>query len=452
MESIQQIAENFINKMIEVDMCEGVSGSLEKMKDIADEAICRISEQKLQEMDQAIFNNRNLRRNWVVERKEVPRELLTEHGMVQFSRRYYRNRHSGERRYLMDELVGIDKGERIEAGLVSKLCETAVDNSYAKSSKLCCKGEVSRQTVMRKTRKVENIKALPVEPRLGIREIHIQADEDHVALQDGRRSTIVKMVAIHESAVKVSSKRWRLPQRHLMSSYNEPVEDFWLRVADEIEQRYGGNEELAIYVHGDGASWIRSGVKWLKNSYFVLDKFHVSRMIKRVTGNDEGYAQYIWDQMAWDDRANINLMVRACIDTEICTPSTGEDFMQYIRNNWDGIQIWYDTNHHAGGSCAEGLVSHVLSSRLSSRPCGWLDDGLETISRLRVYVLNGGRITPEHVRQCKKPAIRVTKQLKIAMRMTERFEYAGPTAPHISHRNSPAYRLFNAISNGGHAI
>lgn len=51
MESIQQIAENFINKMIEVDMCEGVSGSLEKMKDIADEAICRISEQKLQEMD-----------------------------------------------------------------------------------------------------------------------------------------------------------------------------------------------------------------------------------------------------------------------------------------------------------------------------------------------------------------------------------------------------------------
>ena len=452
MESIQQIAEKFINKIMEVDICEGMSKSLEKMKEIADEAICRIIEQKVEEMDQAIFEHANLRKNFVAERKEVPREVLTAHGMVRFRRRYYRNRYSGEHRYLTDEFVGIEKGERIEAGLVSRLCETAVDNSYAKSSRLCCKGEVSRQTVMRKTRKVENLKELPVEARPGIREIHIQADEDHVALQDKRRSTIVKMVAIHESAEKVSSKRWRLPQRHLMSSYKEPVEDFWLRVADEIERRYGGNEELRIYIHGDGAAWIRSGVKWLKNSYFVLDKFHVSRMIQRLTGNDEGYGQYIWDQMAFDDRRNIHWMAQACVDTGICAPDTGEEFMQYIRNNWDGIRIWYDSNHHAGGSCAEGLVSHVLSSRLSSRPCGWMDDGLETISRLRVYVLNGGRITPEHIRKSRKPSVRLTKQLKSAMRMTERFEYAGPTASHISHRNSPEYCLFNAISKGGHVI
>jgi len=118
-----------------------------------------------------------------------------------------------------------------------------------------------------------------------VRVLHLQADEDHVAMQEGRKDTIVKLVAIHEPAVRVRKKRWKLQQRHLMSSYKEPVEDFWLRVADEIDRRYTDPEKMTVYIHGDGASWIRSGTKWLNSSHFVLDKLHVQQMVKRVTGN-----------------------------------------------------------------------------------------------------------------------------------------------------------------------
>ena len=35
----------------------------------------------------------------------------------------------------------------------------------------------------------------------------------------------------------------------------------------------------------------------------------------------------------------------------------------------------------------QGLVSHTLSSRLSSRPCSWSYRGLDDVSRLRVHLL-----------------------------------------------------------------
>lgn len=449
MESIQQIAEKFIQGIMSVNICEGITNGLAAMGRLADEAICRMAEQKLMEMDEAIYANSNLRRNWVVEHKNEPRELLTKHGQLQFSRRYYLNQKTGEHKYLVDDLVGIERGERVEAGLVAELCETAVDNSYAKSSRICCQGEVTRQTVMRKTRQVKKCQPKEIKPRENVRVIHIQADEDHVAMQDGRRDTIVKLVAIHEPALQVSKKRWRLPQRHLMSSYGESTDDFWLRVADEIDRRYVDMDKLTIYIHGDGASWIRSGTKWLCNSHFVLDKYHVKQKVNRVVGDNEDYKQYIWDQFELNERQKIIELTQACIDTEICAEKTGNELIQYIRGNWDGIRIWYDEKHRAGGSCAEGLVSHVLSSRLSSRPCGWRDEGLETISRLRVHVLNGGRITPDDVRKPHKPVIRVTNALKKAMNLGV---YNSTNALRTDHRSSSDYRLFKAITEGGYAI
>lgn len=452
MEIIQQVTENFIKQAKSVDLCKGLTSSLEELKAICNEFICRVVEEKLGELDQAIYANPRYRSNWKVEHKDVPRELLTSFGSLQFSRRYYRNSETDERRYLVDGLVGIAPGERVEAGLVAQLCETATDQSYAKSAKLCCDGQVSRQTVMRKTRQVKEQPEEVVEKRSGVRVLHLQADEDHVAMQDGRKDTIVKLVAIHEPAVRVSKKRWKLQQRHLMSSYKEPVEDFWLRVADEIDRRYTDPEKMTIYIHGDGASWIRSGTKWLNNSHFVLDKFHVQQMVKRVTGNQAEYGQVIWDHFEMDERRKINELTQACMDSEVCAESTGKEFMQYLRSNWDGIQIWYDEHHQAGRSCAEGLVSHVLSSRLSSRPCGWRDEGLATVSRLRVHVLNGGRIKPEDVRKAPKPAIRLTKGLQRAITIDSRYEFNGGRVMHTDHRSSAEYRLFKAITAGGHTL
>jgi hypothetical protein len=449
MESIQQIAEKFIQEILDVDILEGLTPSLQVMGELSQAFICRATEHKLQAADEAIFACRNLRRDWRVEHKGVAREQLTEHGQIQFRRRYYHNSKSGERKYLLDDLVGIETRDRVEAGLIAKLSSAAASHSYAKSSELCCDGQVTRQTVMNKTRQVKVCEQERPALREDVDVIHIQADEDHVAMQDGRRDSIVKLIAIHEPAQKVSSKRWQLPKRHLLTSYKENTGDLWLRVADEIARRYGDRDTLTIYIHGDGARWIRNGTQWLKNSHFVLDKFHVSQKLHRVIGDAEGFRQYIWDNLAKDKLQAIEHLTEALVNSEACAEQTGKDFVRYIRNNRDGIRIWYDEKHPVGGSCAEGLVSHVLSSRLSSRPCGWLDEGLETVSRLRVHVLNGGKITAENVRKPSKPVIHSTKTLKKAMRPGV---FHRSMVMHSDRRHSPEYRLFKAITEGGHAI
>ena len=51
------------------------------------------------------------------------------------------------------------------------------------------------------------------------------------------------------------------------------------------------------------------------------------------------------------------------------------------------------------GSCTEGLVSHVLSSRFSRNPMGWSKKGLGSLSKARVYVLNGGVLSSKGYRR-----------------------------------------------------
>lgn len=451
MESIQQIAEQFIRDTGAIDITQGLTGALERARHLAGAFICRLLEHKLMEMDQAVFEERSLRKDWTVEHKDVTRELLTDQGLLQFSRRYYRNQKTGARRYLVDDLVGIDPYERLEAGLTAKLCEAAVDNSYQKSARVCCDNQVSRQTVMNKTRQVTRCELDPIEKRREVPVIHIQADEDHVAMQDGRRDSIVKLVAIHEPARQIGKKRWELPQRHLLTSYGEAVDDFWLRVADVIHERYGDREDLQVYIHGDGAAWIKTGLSWIKNSRFVLDKYHFLKYLNPVVGNHEEYRQYILDELADGNRLKIDHLVEAIVESEVCSREAGEKFVSYLHGNWEGIQIWYDQNHQAGPSCAEGLVSHVLSSRLSSRPRGWRDEGLETISRLRVHVLNGGRIGPENIRKKRKQAVRERAKKKLRQKLS--FDiYNESRVLHSDHRTSTQYRLFKAITNGGRAV
>ena len=137
--------------------------------------ICRVMEHKLMEIDKALLETPSLRKGWVIEHRDVPRELLTDHGLLQFSRRYYRNQKTGKRSYLVDDLVGIEPFERVEAGLSARLCEASVDHSYQKSSKVCCESQVSRQTVMNKTRQVTKCVLEPVETRQDVPVIHIQA-------------------------------------------------------------------------------------------------------------------------------------------------------------------------------------------------------------------------------------------------------------------------------------
>ena len=75
------------------------------------------------------------------------------------------------------------------------------------------------------------------------------------------------------------------------------------------------------------------------------------------------------------------------------------------------------------GCSAEGHVSHILSSRLSSRPLGWSKTGVDQMARLRVFVANGGNVYDIFM-QKKKEAINEARKIKIDRRLSGNESYA----------------------------
>ncbi|MBQ6206458.1 MAG: UPF0236 family protein [Oscillospiraceae bacterium] len=63
----------------------------------------------------------------------------------------------------------------------------------------------------------------------------------------------------------------------------EKTEDIWDEVLTELEKRYDLSQTV-IYLHGDGANWIRSGLEYLPNAVFVLDPYHKTNISGKASG------------------------------------------------------------------------------------------------------------------------------------------------------------------------
>lgn len=82
------------------------------------------------------------------------RKLVTLNGKINFERRYYEDIDTGEKHYLVDEIMGIQKRERIDKNVRAKVIEFAGDISYSKSGKAVVGNEeISSTTVMKNVRK-----------------------------------------------------------------------------------------------------------------------------------------------------------------------------------------------------------------------------------------------------------------------------------------------------------
>ena len=79
------------------------------------------------------------------------------------------------------------------------------------------------------------------------------------------------------------------------------------------------------------------------------------------------------------------------VDSDVCTDKKASELLGYLENNKEGIINHFTLDH--GGSCAEGLVSHVFSRRFSRDPMSWSLGGVRKLSEIRVHLENGGKLS-----------------------------------------------------------
>lgn len=401
---VLQICEKFIGDVAEFFGAGSIKKIEEMEKTLEEKAnsfILSMMTAYLEVLDNAILENKAARCNKgiVIERRNDKRELYTAFGQLKFSRTYFHDKRNREYVYLLDQAVGLENYERVSGTLAVNLVKHAQESSYGESSRHVTDGAVSRQTVMQKLRLVKDLQIEPSSEKQSVRILHVDADEDHVALQDGTNA-IVPLICIYEG-VKQTGKRGQCINPHYISSYGKKTEELWLEAVDWIYNSYDIDKIERIYLHGDGAWWIKEGLKWLPKSKMVLDKYHLHKSILSAAGRNTKARQEIYSALLNDDKKAFKQISKHLLEGAESEAHTKriKNCLRYLRNNWAAITIYQQ--EACGRSCTEGHVSHVLSSRLSSRPMGWSKKGLGIMAELRAYCSSGGQISLKHLKQNK---------------------------------------------------
>lgn len=398
---IQEVMEKIIKgytKSLEelINNKKDISKFIREIKVLLDEIGVDLVKEALEIADYTVRESTDRKKEYHIQRRDDEKTLITIFGDVNYKMTYYKNKKDGSYTYLSDEILGIESHDRMDLSFKAKLLENALDLSYKKSGmKVSDNTKVTDQTVMNTIRelgKIENNAVNISDEKKEEDILFVEADEDHVAMQDGTNKEI-KLVYVHEGKELVSKDRYKLKNPRYFTGEYKNSEVLWLEVADYIERAYDTDKIGRIYLSGDGAPWIKEGINWINKSEYVLDYFHLSKYVRVATAHMEpSFHSILWNYINDLNKKAVSDMLNIIIkETESKTKREAVKVSKrYILKNWEGIVKRYDDEYI--GCSAEGHVSHILSDRLSSRPLGWCLLGADQMARLRVYNANGGDI------------------------------------------------------------
>ena len=154
-----------------------------------------------------------------------------------------------------------------------------------------------------------------------------------------------KLVYVHEGLDydKCTKKRTRLKNIRYFGGVYKESEDLWLKVSEYIDEQYDIDFMDTVYLSGDGASWIKTGLDWIPKSRFVLDKYHLKKYIIAATSHleDDAYKNSLEDALDWPDKEMAKeifdkILKKTDVETKRKAVKAAKT---YILNNWDGIAI-----------------------------------------------------------------------------------------------------------------
>lgn len=368
----------------------------------------------LETMDRMLRDSGKRAMEWTVEQR-TEKELLTSLGEVKFHKTLFENKQSGEMCYLLDRILGLEKGERITEDALAAIYEEAVQTSYRKGGEAASiMDTVSKQTVKNKLHalKFPQVWKKPSHKKT-VDYLYIEADEDHIALQfrenkgdlkrdeNGRKNNtmITKLVYVHEGVEPVAPKstRYRLVNPYYFCSTAKYTtnEEMWDEVYAYLNEQYDLDKVKRIYVNSDGGGWIKSGMRRISGLVHVLDGYHLGISIRKLVNHMKDSADDAADEVRRVIRTGTKKEFQELAEQlggyfEDEPGKSFADNRDYILSHWSAAKYRLSGAEGKIGSSTEGHVYHVLASRMSTKPLGWSTKGADRMAQLRAYYLNGG--------------------------------------------------------------
>ena len=386
---------------------------------------CAFIGDAFEELNSMIKSNPVRKNNWEIVKTDQ-KGMLTSIGEISYAKTLYKNKNTGSRTYLLDKCLGIEENARLTEDAEACILEEAVQTSYRRGGEAASiLDNVSKATVKNKLHSL----VFPEHPvsseKKKVQYLYIDADEDHVPLQffttkgdittdeRGRKynNIPVKLVYVYEGIKPVAPKsnRFELINPHYFSGVYEGKNNavLWDEVAEYIEENYDTENIEKIYLNADGGSWIKGWKSSIHGLTTVLDEYHINNYLTKMTN-------HLWDSRD-DARDILREIIRNGTKAEFLenaeslkeytddekTVKRIEEGCRYLSYNWTAAKLRLRRNGGVVGSSTEGHVSHVLATRMSSRPLGWSRHGAHQMGQLRAYSWNKGNML-ELVRYQKK--------------------------------------------------
>lgn len=392
-----KVVEEIVNYILEKGISE-IGETAEGLLGILKEGALSLLSTAIQAVDDAIWNDKKGRKEegLSVKARNIERVCVTGVGELRYGRTYYQYA-DGTKIFLVDHLIGIEPYERLTKELCAKLVESAASCSMAKAAE-ASGVSVSRQSVNNKILAMKDVVTDISRAEETPEELHIFADEDHAHLRP-KRDAIVPLVTVTEGIDTTNDKRHKTINAVHFEGCGMRNEAFVENVTAAIYERYDVDRIRNIYIHADGANWIRKLGELLPNTVFIMDGFHAEKQFKILTRlkGAKSHAGPLKTALKDNNReAFMNCCETILQDQDEDGEKKLANLVSYFRNNWESIAERYSGQHC--GSCTEPLVGHILSERLSRDPMAWTKEGLAKMAMLRIYVTNGNKVTAESIR------------------------------------------------------
>lgn len=363
---------------------------IKKLRNNTDEFLKKYITQRLELMDDIFSENREDNSKLVITNSKQIKTILTEIGEIQFKRNRYKNRVSNQSFYFIDNIFYLSPHQRIDLAYQKEIIKNSINNNYYEAARRT-NNLISPQTAFNAVKRhysalmdENNQKLNNAKEKNFIQHLQIEADEDHIHLKD-KTNKQARIVYVHEGYQKQEDGRYVLKNpKYFISMHNQ--KNLWAEAKKYIEDNYIAGYTVSI--HGDGAAWIKESKKYFPLSSFYLDKFHVLQAITRIMGGKREKKKMILDSIISGDRTYLDKLYLSRYGKEYKSERSINKMngIIYLLNNFYNIEF----KNHAVRCSAESHVSHVLSSRMSSRPMAWSFDGAERVSNLRGYKYNNG--------------------------------------------------------------
>ena len=161
-----------------------------------------------------------------------------------------------------------------------------------------------------------------------------------------------------------------------------------------IDTHYDLSKVKKVYLNADGGPWIKSGINRLHGVEYVLDEFHLSKYLLKMTRHmkdtQEDAKIELCKAIRSKEKADFIEIRERLMD---CTTDEKvlkriEESAQYILDNWTAAKRRLKHRDAIYGCSAEGHVYHVLSSRMSTLAMGWSRKGVAKMAQLREWYYN----------------------------------------------------------------